>query len=285
MNIEQILRSPQTRVPVNDDNDPVKIFMTANKLNCAESDNETGAKRWALLEMIYTAQNNYLRVFKLLADKDYYVAWCVLERIEIAIKTILRHYTFIDDEYKILFIQEYVTKLQRLFPYKLFASSEFVKKEVRCSICNNIISLRNRCGHRKGEFYKGEHCSHLITNAEILAIAIVEKPFNKYSVANVTGKDNDPYCYPLIDYLLSIIDHPFNEWDTRESKILENHALYTAGRNDKCPCGSKLKYKKCCLKKAGVELPHTDFILRQPTVNTFGKIPTNKKLLVFGGKA
>ncbi len=280
MNIEQILRNPQIRHLTNNADDLNADFIAANKRRCADVNDEAGAKHWALIEMIYHTQNNYLQVFSLFNKQDYYPAWCLLERIEISISMILRHYTFVDDEYYIHFIDRYVNKLQGLFPYRLFASSEFVKKEIRCSICNAIISLRKRCYHKKGEFYAGELCSHHITQSEMLAIAMVEKPFNKYSVANVTGKDDDPYKYPLIEFLLSIIDSPFNEWDTRESKMLEKHSKYTEGRNDNCPCGSKIKYKKCCLNKVGVELPHTDFILRHQTLKTIGKRPTDRKMLV-----
>lgn len=36
------------------------------------------------------------------------------------------------------------------------------------------------------------------------------------------------------------------------TKMMQQHATYLSvkrpGRNDKCPCGSGLKYKKCCLE-------------------------------------
>jgi len=32
------------------------------------------------------------------------------------------------------------------------------------------------------------------------------------------------------------------------------------GRNDPCPCGSGLKYKKCCLNKTGASNPGSDYI-------------------------
>lgn len=277
MNIEQILRNPQTRNWVSDDEDSDAALLVEIRERYAAEGDEARAKHWALLEMIYRAQNNYLQVFRLFADHNYYHAWCLLERIEISIAMILRHYIFVNDEYKILFIKEYVAKLQKLFPYRLFASSEYVKKEVRCSICNALISLRNRCTHKKGEFYGGQLCSYHITKSEMLAIALVEKPFNKYAVANVTGKNDDNYKYPNLEFLLTIVDHPFNEWYTKEYKIFEDHAKHVTGRNNDCPCGSKSKYKKCCLKKAGVEIDHTEFILLRPTMKSMSNDIAHKR--------
>ena len=39
-------------------------------------------------------------------------------------------------------------------------------------------------------------------------------------------------------------------------KILQKTKQQKVGRNDPCPCGSGLKYKKCCLGKKGITLPN-----------------------------
>jgi methionyl aminopeptidase len=39
-------------------------------------------------------------------------------------------------------------------------------------------------------------------------------------------------------------------------KILQKNKQQKVGRNDPCPCGSGLKYKKCCLGKKGITLPN-----------------------------
>ena len=45
------------------------------------------------------------------------------------------------------------------------------------------------------------------------------------------------------------------EWKTRQllQEPLESGSRTKIGRNDPCPCGSGLKYKKCCLQKSGNE--------------------------------
>jgi hypothetical protein len=280
MNIEQILRNPILRVGKKANNEEIARYFSEKIASYVVSNDEQSANSWSILNTIFTTQNEYLEIFELFADSDYYKAWCQLERIEIAIKNILRHFSFVQDEYKILFIKEYVGKLQSLFPYKVFGSSEIVKKEIRCSICDSIISLRNRCIHKKGELYMGEFCTHIITQSELIGLSAVYSPFNKYSVLGVTGKENDNFNYQLIDFLMDIIDHPFNQWSTEHYRILEDHSKYSTKRNEKCPCGSQQKYKKCCLVKAGVELEHTDFKLKYPTMKSKGMRPTDKTRLL-----
>jgi len=279
MNIEQILRNPQLRIGRNEELIASETYFKGRINFYVSENNEIAANSWAILYSIFNVQNNYIKIFELFELGEYYLAWCQLEGIEIAIKSILKHHKFIDDEYKILFIKEYVLKLQSLFPYKLFGSSELVKKEIRCSICDSIISLRNRCIHKKGELYMGEMCSFIVTKSEMVGMSLVNEPFNKYSVIGVTKKDDDTYKYPQIDFLMSIIDHPFTEWRTKDSKVLESHEKFNSGRNEECPCRSRKKYKKCCLKKDGIEFDHTEFILKYPTIksqqnNTFSKNPT-----------
>jgi hypothetical protein len=114
----------------------------------------------------------------------------------------------------------------------------------------------------------GKVCAHHIEQAHLLGMSIVDVPFNKYSVMGVTSKADDTYHYPQIEFLMRIIDHSFNQWSTTNRKIFKPHGGYTAGRNEKCPCGSDKKYKNCCLAKLGVETDHTDFLLKYPTLKS-----------------
>jgi hypothetical protein len=268
MNIEQILRTPHSQPRSKEEIEAIDGYFTEQISKFAAAGDEPHANHWALLQMIFEAQNNYIRVYSLFKSQEYYASWCLLERIEIDIKSILRLHQFVDDEYRIKFIFEYVRKLQSLFPYKIFGSSEFIKEIVRCGICNELVTLRKRCAHVKGQLYMGRMCVHNVEKAHFLAFSIVDVPFNKYSVAGVTGKADDDYVYTNLEYLQQIIDHPFNEWRTEDSKVFKPHDEFTAGRNDQCPCCSGKKYKNCCLHKPGVEIDNTEFILKYPTLNS-----------------
>lgn len=41
---------------------------------------------------------------------------------------------------------------------------------------------------------------------------------------------------------------------TKTRQVVKDHKI---GRNDPCPCGSGLKYKKCCLNSGKYETTHT----------------------------
>jgi hypothetical protein len=133
MNIEQILRTPQ-QLRSKDETEATTAFLAGELDRYVADADEANANKWALLGMIFEAQTNYRQIFSLFEVEEYYVAWCLLERVELLIKRILRLYYFVNDEYQIHFIFEYVRKLQSLFPYKVFGSSEYIKEIVRCSI-------------------------------------------------------------------------------------------------------------------------------------------------------
>jgi hypothetical protein len=118
----------------------------------------------------------------------------------------------------------------------------------------------------------GKMCGYEVHEADFLALALVQEPFNRYAVVGVTCKEDDPYKYPEIEFLMKVIDHPFNKWRFENYDISDPHENYKVGRNDPCPCGSKVKYKNCCLKLDGVKMSHTQFLLEEPTING-GNIP------------
>lgn len=268
MDIEKILRTPHSQTRSKEIIQAVDNYLLKQIEDYATVNDESNANHWALLQMIFEAQNNYNNVFSLFEKKEFYAAWCLLERIEIDIKNILRFCQFVSDEYRILFIFEYVHKIQSLFPYRVFGSSEYIKEIVRCNICNELVMLRKRCKHVKGQMYMGKLCGHNIEQADFIAFSIVDVPFNKYSVMGVTNKADDKYNYPQLEYLISILDSPFNAWKTEVYKVFEPHSKFNVGRNHKCPCGSDKKYKNCCFTKQGVEVDHTEFILKYPTLKS-----------------
>lgn len=268
MNIEAILRSPKQRRSPEHITEITELLSTQKAAYVAQGD-EKNANEILIKETIFKIQNDYWDCFELLGEKKYYHSWCKLEQVEIAIKFLLNHYMPVEDEYSIKFIKEYIAKFQQLFPYKLFASSEIVKVEKYCSICGQKVSLRTSCGHIKGQIYMGEACHHNVTRAEVVGISMTTDPFNKYAVMGISpngeGEIDDIYWYPSLEYLYSILDMPYDQWRSEEYKVFEPHNRYKESRNDKCPCGSGQKYKKCCLTKEGVEVDHTEIYLESPT--------------------
>lgn len=238
-----------------------------------KEDKQIEAKQIWIYQTIIEIHKLYLNAYNLLKTKKHYEGWCQLERIEITISSLKRHFQFDKKVFGLWDIEKKVKNLQVIFPYRVFASSEILKKTKKCSVCDKEISIRNACGHVVGEIYNGEMCHRIVTKADILGVSIVENPGNKYSVAFLknekTGEQTDQYNYETVDYLFDHITDPYESWDLEVSQRTTTKKDYgNIGRNALCLCGSEKKFKKCCGLNIGEKYPHYEFIVRNPNTKT-----------------
>ena len=211
-------------------------------------------------------QRAYLDAFALLKEGQFYEAWCLLERCENSLIA-LRGQFDVDrggDEYRLRFIESRVKQFQSLFPYRLFLSPEFQIRGQLCSACGRRVSLRRQCGHLAGEIYDGELCTRIVKDVNILAVALVQSPRQKYSVMfskdERTGEQVDQYDYSILRYLMSALPSPFAAWSLEWTKRRHPHSKFRdVGVNDQCPCKSGKKYKQCCKTESGVLMDHIEF--------------------------
>jgi SEC-C motif len=258
-----------TERPGDPSTDVVRRWISNLKAVAATAGNESEAKALWSLEETLEAQDRYLDAFAALKSHDFYRAWCSLERAEVALHSLEPHEAEPPHRFRTDFIRRYVPKWQSLFPYKLFLSPEVIQHEKKCSICGAVVRPRTPCGHRPGEIYRGELCMRVVTKAEPLGVGIVENPVQKYSVIFLndptTGKAYDHYNYATVRYAADRLRRPFDEWEVEKTTRTWPHSRFRhVGRNDSCPCSSKSKYKKCCLRKDGVTLPHMQFTFATP---------------------
>ena len=218
---------------------------------------------WCLQKTL-CIQNNYIRAFSLLKDREYYEAWCIFERAEISLYSLEQHFEYGWKNFHLDFIYDHIKKWQDIYPYKFFMSPEIVEEEKICTICRKPFSIRNPCDHRVGQLYMGEMCYYEVTKAELVGMAIVSDPVQKYSVPFIVEPSKeirDTYNYSVIAYLIRRLSSPFDKWDYEWQKRRIPHSHFRdIGRNKPCPCGSDKKYKQCCLSKSGVLSPHIEFI-------------------------
>ncbi|VVB94745.1 SEC-C motif protein [uncultured archaeon] len=225
-------------------------LLSIKKRAVLESDQLIAKVTWCF-EEIGKIQDKYVESFIHFSNDEFYEGWCLLEICENITRSLDMHYQEKNNEFGIEFIRINTKKFQSLFPYKLFISPGFLMK-TRCSVCNKLITPRNYCGHENGEIYDGEMCHGIAEDIEPLEVSIVENPVQKYSVI-----DKDSYDYGVIKYIIKKISSPWDAWDYKKSKKLV--PKYTkVGRNELCPCGSEIKFKKCCLRKKQ-EIDHFDF--------------------------
>lgn len=243
------------------------------KLDFVKNGNQEQAKLLWIYQTIIKIHNQYVTSFNLLKRKSYFEAWCELERIEKMFSSLKKHFIFNKKQYFLWHIEKSVKNIQVLYPYRLFASSEILKKKKICSVCEKEISIRNSCEHKIFEIYNGEMCHRIVTESELLGISIVENPENKNCVMffrdEKTGKQIDKYNYETIDYLFEHIVSPYEFWDLEVSqRENKKEDLGNVGRNNPCSCNSGKKFKKCCMLNIGKKYPHYEIIVQNASNKT-----------------
>ena len=238
-----------------------------------QEDNQKEAKQIWIFQTIIEIHKLYTKAYDFLKNKEYYKGWCELERIEITLSSLKRHFTYDKSQFYLWHIEKTTKDLQVIFPYRLFGSSELLKKKKKCSVCDKEISIRKPCGHIVGEIYNGEMCYRIVTEVEVLGMSLVENPGNKFSVMFIqdekTGEQIDQYNYSTIDYLFKHIDSPYEHWELEVSqRTVKKEDYGNIGRNDLCSCQSGKKFKKCCGLNIGKKYPHYEFILQNPSNET-----------------
>lgn len=224
------------------------------KSEAVVSKDELTAKAIWCLETIGRIQDHFLSAFLHLKASEFEEAWYQLERCEIEISFLDGHFTEQRSEFGIEHIRTHTRQFQELYPFTIGLSPAFLKEEVRCSICHTKISLRSGCGHRVREIYNGEMAARVITKVKMLHVSIVDTPFQKYSVIFPNGND-DPRLKPFKE-LAYRLESPWRSWRFEKEERRDYHPAYRdVGRNERCPCGSSLKYKRCCLNNEKV-FPH-----------------------------
>ena len=211
-----------------------------------QNDTDNANTAWAIMTIV-GIHRDYRMVFSRLQIKQYYDAWCLLERIEIDISFLLRN--FPGTKGAVEYVEIMVKRLQSLFPYRLFISTVMVITERTCSICGKKRSLRSHCGHYTGHVYAGELCCDEVQKGELRGADIVTNPEHKYSVL-FPGDENgqkDNYDYQLLDYLMGVWKDPYNPWHYVTIHTYKKPKEFPELNDDSfCPCGSGKCYAECC---------------------------------------
>lgn len=201
----------------------------------------------------------YLDIFGLLQEKEYEKAWSQLAELEINIMNRKEFYE-IPVSYRIDYILDKIHKFQKFYPYKFFISREAIIKEMKCSICQKKVNPVKPCGHQAGNVYCGELCSNIITDMDFIAFALVEDPVDKYAVIKPENKEHN---YDVLDFLMNGLSDAFEDWHYVDKNVLKPE-YEKAYLKRPCPCGSGIKYKRCCFGKEHTYMPHIDIVIDNP---------------------
>lgn len=222
--------------------------IVAEKKKAQNSNDEQVANYLWAEETIVGIVRDFVSVFNLLKQEEFYKAWCVAEQVELAINNLIRNFP---DFYQI--VNYHITiihQLQRLYPYRLFASYVINIKREECSICHKPRLIRSMCGHRKGYVYNGEICYNTVTDLDFISVDLVQNPVHKYAVVFLSddkGNQYDHYDYGLFKGLMTYWKHPFQSWNYSIEDIRLKETDFPELTSDSlCPCGSGKKYESCC---------------------------------------
>lgn len=215
---------------------------------------EVTANHCWCLGQIFSIQQRYLAAFFSLKAGKYEDAWYLFDQVEVSLGALESNFNTCinNDRYHMMLIGDITKEYQKLFPYRLFSSREVIIKGEECSICGKSLSIRHPCGHRIGKLYMGELCCSVVTDLEFKAVAIVSDPFDKYAILKIEGQD---YSYDVLEELMPKINNPFDAFrvETIRIKMPEYEGV---GRNERCPCGSGKKYKKCHMGRGSELMDH-----------------------------
>lgn len=161
-------------------------------------------------------------------------------------------------------IKKQVQQFQELYPDYWFHSTGTDVKTSRCSICDEIITPRNHCGHELREIYDGFRCVRIPQDFKPVHITITKYPYWKYRVIfdqnEETGETIDNYDYSIVNYLIELISNCYEDWNYKWEEIPIPYSEFKdLEKVDYCPCLSGKKNLECCAEKDGILMTYIEF--------------------------
>lgn len=187
------------------------------------------------------------KYFELLKDKEYKKSWNVLQDCFDIVKYVRR---FCNNRYELDEIYDLLIQYEALYPYSVFASSEYIISKSHCSICGKSMQSLE-CTHIKGNLYWGEPAvEHIDKIEKMQAVAMVKHPEDKRCILEVSDENRtEEEKFKMLNDFLAL-NQPFLQRFLIKSikEVRTKDGVSKVGRNQPCPCGSGLKFKRCCGK-------------------------------------
>lgn len=210
-----------------------------------------------VLERVVAIYRTYSEWWSLVLGGSFKESWGSLQAALNAVADVKRFSRF-----EITNMEYHLLQIEAVYPYKVFASMGAVVSRWECSVCGQDMEGVG-CPHRRGELYAGQ-VAHAIAN-DIQAIdhvSLVENPADRMCVV---GDYDDASGFPVLAYLRDQV----RAGDLRPTHLLEfeqgvrrarDPEIPEQGRNEGCVCGSGMKHKRCCWKRAYLEIPHVELV-------------------------
>lgn len=158
----------------------------------------------------------------------------------------------IEERREVPAIVEILLQYEKMYPYNVFCSSEYIVSKSHCSICGKSMQSLD-CAHRKGKLYWGDVAVEMIDEIrKIQAVCLVSHPEDKRCIIETKEQANLPEQerFKKLHDFLEMKINPLQFFDIH-SKIERRRdwQIPKMNRNDMCFCGSGNKFKNCCIDK------------------------------------
>lgn len=199
----------------------------------------------------------YLKLWEEIIGGKFSSSWCSLQDAMDAIRPI-KKFSKLD----VSFFEDQLTVLENAYPYRIFASVGIIVDRFVCNICGHDIDALE-CPHIAGELYSGTLAVGIAQNIVSLDhVSMVENPEDKRCVVSY---DDESEHFRLVRYLSNTLQtKKVRISDFRHvelsSQVISNPDYVALGRNEKCFCGSGIKFKKCCIAKTEFQRNHFRFV-------------------------
>ncbi len=255
--IHDSIRSLKKRVIASEFEDPFCEFKRCEHLfkDVREIAIKNGDEKLANSQKVYEFYFRFFATFaryhQSLLEKQYKASWDFLQDC-FDLANAVGKYVMIDERREIPSIVAILSQYEKLYPYNVFCSSEYVVSKSHCSICGKSMQSLD-CAHRKGELYWGEVAAEVIDEIkEMQAVCLVSHPEDKRCIVETEAQSNMPVKerFKILYDFLELKVNPLRFFDIYiKTESRRNLQIQKMNRNDICLCGSGKKFKKCCMDK------------------------------------
>lgn len=243
------LNQTKQRLKAGDFSNPCKEYdscsdLFENVLQIATNDkDEKLANSQYVFKQYFLLFCNLIKYFELLKRKEYKPSW---DKLQDCIDNAQYIGRFADDRLDVPQILDLLQSYEKLYPYSVFASSEYVITRSHCSLCGKSMQSLD-CMHIKGNLYWGKPAIEVIDEIkEFQAVCLVSHPEDKRCIIELANDSDEAEKFKKLDQFIDLDIPVLQNFNVKSLIETRTKEIKKVGRNELCPCGSGLKFKKCC---------------------------------------
>ncbi|MFA4824702.1 MAG: SEC-C metal-binding domain-containing protein [Methanoregula sp.] len=212
-----------------------------------------------LLKINFALIQSIAKFWELCEIYEYHDSWVYLQDALDQNRILLKHLDLEKHE-SMVKSYEYLSLIEKLFPFHVFVSSAMDQLEVKCSLCNKS-PFDPECNHIPGNLYWGKVASNIVEKiGGFNHIALVPNPADKRLVLHKFEYDkNHPEDSPFRN-VHAFIKHSGRPLTSLKIENTTREVLRSDFAHEPeswpCPCGSGISFKDCCYDKETIIIPH-----------------------------